>query len=77
MEKQSFEFSIAALEQIVKELESGDLPLETALKKFEEGVKLTKYCSSKLDEAEKKVTLLMQDQEGNIHEKEFLDKEDK
>ena len=47
------------LEQIVQEMESGDLPLEKAIQKFEEGIRLTRYCTEKLDETEKRVTLLM------------------
>ncbi len=70
---QTFEKSIQDLEQIVKEIEAGDLPLEDALKKFEEGVKLSKFCSAKLDEAEKRVTILLQDQDGSVTEKPFLD----
>jgi exodeoxyribonuclease VII small subunit len=49
------------LEQIVQELESGDLPLEKAIKK-----------SEKLDETEKRITMLLRDQEGNISEKPFI-----
>ena len=53
------------LEQIVQELETGDMPLEKAIKKFEEGIKISKYCSEKLDESEKRITLLMRDSDGN------------
>ncbi len=72
MAKKTFEQSMKQLEQIVQELESGDLPLEKAIKKFEEGVQLSKFCSKKLDETEKKITILLQDQEGNILEKPFI-----
>ncbi len=72
----TFEKSIQDLEQTVKELEAGDLPLEDALKKFEEGVKLSKFCSVKLDEADKKVTILLQDQDGNVTETPFLDEDE-
>lgn len=71
MPKQTFEQSMKKLEQIVQELESGDLPLEDAMKKFEEGIKLSSLCSEKLDETEKKITLLLQDQKGNVSEKPF------
>jgi len=64
MAKKSFEQSLKQLEQIVRELESGDLPLELALKKFEEGVELSKFCSQKLEETERRITLLMQDSSG-------------
>jgi len=60
------------LEKIVLELEIGELPLEKAIKKFEEGIQLSKFCSQKLDETEKKVTILLQDQEGNVSEEPFV-----
>ena len=70
--KKTFEDSMAKLEQIVDSLETGDLPLEKALKKFEEGVQLSKFCFNKLDETEKKVSLLLKGQNGNIKETVFL-----
>ncbi|MBF0103218.1 MAG: exodeoxyribonuclease VII small subunit, partial [Desulfobacterales bacterium] len=66
MAKKTFEDSLAQLEQIVQELESGSLPLENALKKFEDGMKLSQFCEQKLDEIQKKVTLLIQHQDGQI-----------
>ncbi len=72
MAKKTFEDSLAQLEQIVQELESGSLPLENALKKFEDGMKLSQFCEQKLDEIQKKVTLLIQHQDGQIEEKSFL-----
>jgi exodeoxyribonuclease VII small subunit len=69
--KPSFEKSIKDLEKIVKTLESGDLPLEKALEKFEVGIKLSRFCSETLDEAEKRVTLLMADEAGQPVEKPF------
>ena len=71
MPKTTFEQSMKKLEQIVAELESGDLSLEDAMKKFEEGMKLSSLCSKKLDETEKKITLLLQDQKGAVLEKPF------
>ncbi len=71
MTKQTFEKAMKRLEQIVQELESGEQPLEKAIKKFEEGVQLSKFCSQKLEETEKKVAILLQDQEGNVFEKPF------
>jgi len=62
---------MAQLEKIVQSLESGDLPLDKALKKFEEGVRLSKFCFDKLEETEKKITLLTEDQAGNISESAF------
>ena len=69
--KPSFEKALGDLEKIVKALESGDLPLEKALEKFEAGIKLSRYCSEVLDEAEKRVSLLMTDDAGNPVEKPF------
>lgn len=69
--KPSFEKALADLEQIVKTLEAGDIPLEKALDKFEAGIKLSRYCSQTLDEAEKRVTLLMADESNHLSEKPF------
>jgi len=71
MTKLNFEKSMKQLEQIVQELESGDLSLEKAIKKFEDGVRLSKLCSKQLDETEKKVTMLLQDQNGKISVNSF------
>jgi exodeoxyribonuclease VII small subunit len=71
MAKKTFEQSMKQLEQIVLELESGDLPLEQALKKFEEGMELSRFCSQKLDETERRITQLMQNSSGRIVEKPF------
>lgn len=58
---QSFEVSLTTLEKIVAQLESGDLPLERALQLFEEGVVLARRCQSQLEEAERKVELLLRE----------------
>ena len=71
MPKQTFEKSIQQLEEIVQELESGDLPLEKAIHRFEEGITLSKRCSKMLDETEKKITLLSTDENGNVAESPF------
>jgi exodeoxyribonuclease VII small subunit len=55
MQDMSFEDALARLEAIVEELEGGDLPLEDALRKFEEGMALRAVCTQKLQEAEAKV----------------------
>ena len=60
----NLEKSIADLETLVDELESGDLPLEKAMKKFEEGIKLTRQCQAALKEAEQKVEILVQSAGG-------------
>ena len=74
-QKKNFEQSLAELEKIVEEIESGDLPLETALKKFETGVKLSAACAEKLNEAEKKITLLLKGDDGDYVETPFVDNE--
>jgi exodeoxyribonuclease VII small subunit len=65
------------LERIVQELEEGDLPLEKAIKKFEEGIKLSKLCSAKLDETEKKISILLKNSEGQMNEKPFIAADEK
>jgi exodeoxyribonuclease VII small subunit len=72
MAKQNFENAMQKLEEITKELEVGELPLEKALQRFEEGVKLSKFCSEKLEETEKRVTILLKGMDGDILEKPFL-----
>jgi exodeoxyribonuclease VII small subunit len=74
--KKTFEEALKQLEAIVEELETGDLPLEKAIKRFEQGVKLSKFCSEKLDETEKKITILLKNQEGNALEKPFTPEND-
>lgn len=69
--KKTFENSIDELEKIVEQLESGELTLEESIKKFEEGVKLSKFCSDKLDETEKKINILLSDSSGNVKETPF------
>ena len=61
----NLEKSLANLEELVEELESGDLPLETAMKKFEEGIKLTRGCQTALKEAEQKVQILLKSAGGD------------
>src|ERR671938_2089058 len=60
----SFESSLAALEKIVRQLERGDLPLEESLKLFEEGVRLSRQCQERLNQAERRIELLLRDSEG-------------
>ncbi|MCY3727643.1 MAG: exodeoxyribonuclease VII small subunit [Nitrospira sp.] len=59
-----FEDALARLETIVAELERGDLPLNDSLKMFEEGIKLSKTCLKMLDDAERKVEIMVQDKDG-------------
>ena len=76
MAKKSFEQAMEQLEKIVEELETGDLPLEKAMQKFEEGMELTRFCTGKLDETEKKINLLLRDKQGKVVEKPFESDED-
>ena len=60
----NLEKSLADLEALVEELESGDLPLDQAMKKFEEGIKLTRGCQAALKDAEQKVEILLKSAGG-------------
>lgn len=64
MKEKQFEDAMKELEDIVKRLESGDLSLEESLKIFEEGIALSRYCFKKLEEAEKRVSILIKNEEG-------------
>jgi exodeoxyribonuclease VII small subunit len=68
MTEKKFEELLKDLEHIVKELETGELPLEAALKRFEDGMALSKRCSQILDQTEQKVSQLIQDSEGLVTE---------
>lgn len=61
-----FESSLEKLEEIVAELESGDLPLEKSIKAFEEGIKLTRHCQNLLSKAELKIQKLVETSDGSI-----------
>lgn len=69
--KDSFESKLEDLEKIVSELEKGDLSLDNSVKKFEEGMKLSKECNKILEEAQKKITILLEDN-GEIKEENFI-----
>jgi len=62
----NFEGALAELEEVVEQLESGDLPLDDSLAAFEKGVGLVKFCNQKLTEVEKKVELLLKDKDGRL-----------
>jgi exodeoxyribonuclease VII small subunit len=63
-QSKTFEMQLAALEQVVRELERGDLPLEESLKLFEEGVRLSRECQERLSQAERRIEVLLRDSEG-------------
>ena len=67
-EESSFETSLARLEEIVDELEGGEIPLERAIALFEEGVGLGRRCSARLEDAERKITLLLEQVDGSTKE---------
>ena len=60
-----FEASLRQLEQIVEQLEAGDLPLERSLELFEQGVRLSRDCQKRLDEAERRVEILLKAEDGS------------
>lgn len=63
MAKDKFEEALRRLEDIVKKMETGDMTLEESLKAFEEGIKLARLCSRRLDEAERRVEVLLKQEE--------------
>jgi len=60
----TFEASLEALEQIVRQLESGDLPLEKSLELFEQGIRLSRECQERLSQAERRIEILLRDNQG-------------
>lgn len=70
MSKENFEESMEKLEQIVTELENGNLNLDESVNKFEEGMKISKQCNKILEEAEKKITILLE-KNGKLEEENF------
>ena len=60
----SFEASLEALEQIVRDLEQGDLPLEKSLELFEQGIRLSRECQERLSQAERRIEVLLRDNQG-------------
>ncbi len=67
----TFEEAIARLEEIVRMLESGSAPLDESLSLFEEGVRLVKLCNARLDRAEQRVKLLVQNPDGTVSEEDM------
>ncbi|MBQ9279811.1 MAG: exodeoxyribonuclease VII small subunit [Clostridia bacterium] len=71
MEKLSFEEALAELESAVKELENDKLTLEESVKKFERGIELSNHCNTLLSEAEKSITVLIENANGEVVEEPF------
>lgn len=71
MATDKFEASLKKLEEIVKRLETGSLTLEESLKAFEEGVKHAAFCASRLDDAERRVEILLKQKDGSLKREPF------
>ncbi|MGD9345336.1 MAG: exodeoxyribonuclease VII small subunit [Candidatus Aminicenantes bacterium] len=77
MTEKSFENSLAELEKIVEKMEEGGLSLNESLALFEKGVKLARFLREELDKAEKKIAILLKDEQGKVKEEAFsLSEED-
>ncbi len=63
-ENPTFESALSRLEQVVQRLEKGELPLEESLRLYEEGIRLSRFCHAKLEEAQGKIELLVKDAQG-------------
>ncbi|MBO5892125.1 MAG: exodeoxyribonuclease VII small subunit [Oscillospiraceae bacterium] len=72
-QNRSFEQNMERLEQIVRALERGDVPLEESLKLFQEGAELVRACGTLLDEAEQQVKMIVQKADGTPSEEVFVD----
>ena len=75
MEEVNFEEAMKKLEALAQELEKGDLDLDQSVQKFEEGMALAKKCNDILEKAEKRITILIQEEEG-LKEENFVPQED-
>ena len=67
----SFEGSLKRLEEIVRHLEEGDIPLDKSLKLFEEGIRLSRFCSSRIEQAKKRVEILIKESGGKLSKRPF------
>jgi exodeoxyribonuclease VII small subunit len=63
-DKDKFEDALGRLEELVRKMEAGDMTLEDSLKAFEEGIKLARLCAKKLDDAERRVDILLKQEDG-------------
>jgi exodeoxyribonuclease VII small subunit len=75
-EEMTFEAGLKRLEEVLDSLERGDLALEEAMRAFEEGVQLVRFCHKKLDEVEKRVELLLKDDAGKFFTRPFPEEGD-
>lgn len=74
--ERTFEKSLSDLEKIVLQLEDGDMPLEKSLELFETGVKLARNCRERLDNAEKRIQVLVRDETGDLMIEDIREDED-
>ena len=74
MAKEKFEDALDKLENIVREMEAGEMPLDSALKSFEEGVRLIRFCSAKLEDTQRRVEQLLE-KENSLQTKNFQDED--
>ena len=74
-QNQTFEVSLEELEKIVRRLEDGDLPLDESLELFEKGVRLSRECRERLNQAERKIEILLRDEDGNATLQEIVGEE--
>ena len=70
-----FEETLRKLEHIVEELEAGNISLDKAIKKYQEGMALSKQCLDSLDKAQKKIQICSKDKSGNVKVKPFKEKD--
>jgi len=73
VKQKTFETALKELEEIVRQMESGELCLEDAVKKYELGMKQSKYCLDLLDKTEKKISLITQQEDGRVTKEPFKD----
>ena len=71
MKNLSFEEAMKNLEDVVNELESGELTLDKSIEKFKKGIELSNHCNELLEDAEKTVSILIADADGNMKEENF------
>ena len=76
MAKKKFEEALQELETVVQRLEDGNLSLDESLALFEDGIKLSRLCSQRLDEAEKRVEILLKNENGSLSRQPFEPEED-
>ncbi len=74
MAKGKFEEALEKLEEIVRKMEAGEMTLEESLKSFEEGIRLSRFCAKKLDEADRRVDILLR-QEGELVTRPFTEED--